>query len=60
MTFRPAQLTAARDYAALVIAKHGDAYLPLFERLECEVAKLEKKEDALARALRLAQRQLAD
>lgn len=59
MTFTPEQIIRARDYAALVVAKQGKAYLPLFEQLEREVANLEKKEDALVRALRLAERQLA-
>jgi len=59
MSFTQAQIIEARDYAALVVARYGEAYLPLFERLEREVANLEKKEDTLARALRLAGRQLA-
>lgn len=54
MTITPEQIIEARNYAALVVARHGEAYLPLFERMEREVANLEKKEDALARALRLA------
>ena len=59
MSFTPEQIIKARDYAALVVAKHGKAYLPLFERMEREVADLQNKEDALVRALRLAERQLA-
>lgn len=59
MTSTHKQIIAARNYAALVVARHGEAYLPLFERMEREVASLERKENALARALRLAERQHA-
>ena len=55
MHFTTEEVIAARNYAALVVARHGEAYLPLFERMEHEVANLEKKEDALARALHLAE-----
>ncbi len=59
MTFKADQIIAARNYAALVVARHGEGYLPLFERMEREVANLGKKEDALARALHLAEQQQA-
>jgi hypothetical protein len=59
MTFTPEQIAEVRNYAALVVAKHGEIYLPLFERMEREIANLEKKEDAMARALRFAERQPA-
>lgn len=59
MVFTQAQINEVREYAALVVARQGETYLPLFERMESEVANLEKKQDTLARALRLAGRQLA-
>lgn len=59
MSFTPEQIIEVRNYAALVVARQGEAYLPLYERMEREVANLEKKEDALTRALRLAERQFA-
>ncbi len=59
MSFTPAEISKFRDFAALVVAKHGEVYLPLFEQMELEVANLAKKEDALGRALRLAEAQLA-
>jgi hypothetical protein len=59
MVFKPNQIIEARNYAALVVARHGEAYLPLFERMEREVSNLEDKEDALARALHLAERHFA-
>lgn len=59
MAYTPEQVVHARNFAALVVARHGEKYLPLFERMEREVANLEKKEDALARAVRLAERLLA-
>lgn len=36
--------------AAIVTGPEGDAYLPIFERLERELAVLDAKTDALARA----------
>ena len=59
MSYTAEQIFKARDYAALVVAKHGEAYLPLFERMEREVANLEKKDYALTRARRIAERQIA-
>ena len=48
------RLETALSYAALCIAEHGDAYLPLFERLEAEVEAARAKESARERAIRLA------
>ncbi len=50
----PAQLRAALDHAALVVAERGEAYLVIYERLEQEVAALDSKASALERARRLA------
>lgn len=51
-----ARLEAALGYAAQCIAAHGEAYLPLFERLEAELEAVSVKESALDRARRLARR----
>ncbi len=59
MKYTPEQVISARDYAALVVAKHGEGYLPIFEQLEREVANRYEKENALARALRIAEQHLA-
>lgn len=48
------RLENALGYVALCIAQHGDAYLPLFERLESELEAARAKESARERALRLA------
>lgn len=49
-----ARLEAALAYTAACIAAHGDAYLPLFERLESELEAVRAKESTRDRALRLA------
>lgn len=41
---------ALQIIAAIVTGPEGDAYLPIFERLERELAALDAKSDALARA----------
>lgn len=48
------RLETALSYAAACVATHGEAYLPLFERLEAEVEAVRSKETALERARRLA------
>ena len=48
------RLEAALAYTAACIAQHGDAYLPLFERIEVELEAMRAKESARDRALRLA------
>ncbi len=50
------RIEQALEYAATCVAKHGEAYLPLFERLEAELQAAQAKENALDRARRLAQR----
>lgn len=40
---------------AKIIVLHGDKYLPLFERLERELAVAEKREATLARVKALAE-----
>lgn len=54
MEYTLAEAIKVRDYAALVVALHGRNYLPIFEAMEREVANLTSREDALARALRIA------
>ncbi len=41
---------ALQFMAAIVAAPDGDLYLPIFERLERELAAIDAKADALARA----------
>lgn len=45
---------AALNFSAEIVADHGKAYLPVFERLEAELAELEAKESALERARAVA------
>lgn len=59
MAYSPEQIIKAKNFAALVVAKYGEVYLPIFEQMEREVANLDKKEGALARARQLAEHQLA-
>ena len=47
-----AGIIAARDFAAFLVAEYGEAYLPVFERMEDEVAKLDLKAAAVSGALR--------
>ena len=48
------RLEVALAYIATCIDRHGDAYLPLFERIEVELEAMRAKESARDRALRLA------
>ncbi len=52
------RLVKARDKAALIVLQCSDL-LPVFERLEAEVAAAEANGDALSRARALAARQKA-
>lgn len=45
-----AEIRQAFKIAAQLVADRGEAFLPVFLRLEAEVAKLEDKADAMARA----------
>lgn len=46
----------ARDKCAWVIAQYGEQYLPIFERLEKEVALRKKQDELLQRALKIGTR----
>lgn len=48
------ELEQARDYLARCLVQHGEAYLPLFERVERELELVQKKKTAMDRARRLA------
>jgi hypothetical protein len=48
------RLERAREVAAAVIARDGPATLPLFERIDAEIASLQAADSALDRARRLA------
>lgn len=49
-----ADLERALSIAAQIVARDGDAFLPVFLRMEQEVSALEGRETALDRARRLA------
>jgi hypothetical protein len=49
-----AHLIIARDHVALLVDRHGAEYLPLFERLDDEVAAHHASESMIERARRLA------
>ena len=49
-----ARLEAALGLAAEVVDQLGPAYLPIFERLEAELAARDQSRDAVARARRRA------
>lgn len=53
------RLENALDYVAGCIAAGDDSLLPIFERLESELSALSKRESALERARRLAQKKEA-
>jgi hypothetical protein len=52
-------IASALDYVALCIAEHGEAYLPIFERLELELAEMDKKQSAVERARALSRAKVA-
>lgn len=41
--------------AAKIVARHGDTYLPIFERIEMEYQERKKQIDALNRAIMIAE-----
>ncbi len=49
-----AEIIVARDRCALIIAKYGQQYLPLFERLEKEIEAREERQKYLDKALKIA------
>ena len=51
------ELKKAYIQAAKIVAVHGDKYLPIFERLESEYQKSEKRKEILNRALEIACKQ---
>ena len=55
------RLLAAYEFVAQMVADRPDgaSYLPLFERLEKEVAALEERESAVERARRVARERAA-
>ncbi|MEM9299158.1 MAG: hypothetical protein AAGA64_12320 [Bacteroidota bacterium] len=48
------EIIVARDECARIIARFGDQYLPIFERLENEIEKREKDGALFRRALKIA------
>lgn len=49
------QLKQAYLQAAKIVARHGDTYLPIFERVETEYQERKKQIDALNRAIMIAE-----
>lgn len=49
-----ASLLAARATAAQAVQQHGEAYLPIFERMDAEVKALEKRRASLQQAAEIA------
>ena len=45
------QIIEARNQCAEIIALHGEKFLPIFERLENEIAIRQKKQELLNKAL---------
>ncbi|MCG8483566.1 MAG: hypothetical protein MJA31_09685 [Clostridia bacterium] len=45
------EIIAARDRCAQIIALYGERYLPIFERLENEIALLEQQQVLLKKAI---------
>lgn len=48
------EIVAARNKCADIIAKYGEQYLPLFERLEREIEMREKRIVLMNRALQIS------
>lgn len=48
------KLIAARDISAQIVARDGDEFLPIFERLDQEVEAMEARKEALEKALIIA------
>ena len=53
--YAASDIRAALTTMAKIIVLHGDKYLPLFERLECELMEAEKRETTLARVKAMAE-----
>jgi hypothetical protein len=47
---RRARVERALEHAALLVDRQGDAFLPIFVRLEAELAAMTQKTDAVGRA----------
>jgi hypothetical protein len=48
------RIARALDYVAILVARHGEAYLPVFRRLEKESAALAAADGALAHGRAMA------
>ncbi len=49
-----ADLERSLAVLAKVVARYGDVYLPIFQRMEFELAAAQEREAALARARKMA------
>lgn len=48
------EIIKARDRCAKIIAQYGERYLPIFERLEKEIALRQEKQALMEKALRIS------
>jgi len=48
------EIMDARDKCAIIIAKYGERYLPIFERLEKEIKIRMERQKCLDKALKIA------
>lgn len=51
------ELELAVVFAARIVARYGDIYLPLFERLEQDLDAMRANADRLSRAIEIARRE---
>ncbi len=54
-TLTEAELKSAYIKAAQIINKHGDKYLPIFERLENEYQTVKKKSELMKKVISIAE-----
>ena len=48
------EIQEAYRQAAVIVAKYGDVYLPIFERLETEIREIKKQKTLLKKAIEVA------
>ncbi len=48
------EIQEAYRQAAVIVAKYGDVYLPIFERLETEIREIKKQKALLKKAIEVA------
>lgn len=58
MTVSKNELENAFVHSAQIVARYGEKYLPIFERLEAELKELQACSERLKRAMELAEKTL--